>query len=99
MSFGLLVRTAGQTNADLHKGFFVEWSFAVLLNSTPLTSVTCLTGPVNISEALYRAKVKDCLMIIQGLLLAACVAAIMLRKRKLVRTVRLPYFLYVALMI
>ncbi|XP_041818110.1 B-cell antigen receptor complex-associated protein beta chain [Chelmon rostratus] len=38
--------------------------------------------PYSRSQALYRTQMKDALIILQGLLLAVCIAAIMLRKRK-----------------
>ncbi|XP_034564333.1 B-cell antigen receptor complex-associated protein beta chain [Notolabrus celidotus] len=38
---------------------------------------------VTVTEALYRSNMKDGLMIFQGLLLAACVAALLLRKREM----------------
>lgn len=44
-----------------------------------------LTGPFNREKALYKTKMKDGLIIIQALLLAVCIAAILLRKRTLVR--------------
>lgn len=44
-----------------------------------------LTGPFNREKALYKTKMKDGLIIIQALLLAVCVPAILLRKRRLVR--------------
>ncbi|KAM4524361.1 B-cell antigen receptor complex-associated protein beta chain [Odontesthes bonariensis] len=37
----------------------------------------------DVSQAAYRSKMKDGLIVIQGLLLAACIAAILLRKQKL----------------
>lgn len=51
-------------------------------NSFPLTEVT------NRENAEYRSKVKDGLIILQGLLLAVFIAAIILRKQKLVRNKR-----------
>ena len=36
-------------------------------------------------QALYRTRMKDGLIILQGLVLAVCIAAILLRKRHLVR--------------
>ncbi|XP_070783783.1 B-cell antigen receptor complex-associated protein beta chain [Enoplosus armatus] len=39
--------------------------------------------PVNLTQALYRTKMKDGLIILQGLLLAVCIAAILLRKQTL----------------
>ncbi|XP_042253521.1 uncharacterized protein cd79b [Thunnus maccoyii] len=53
-----------------------------------------ITGPgtglqvvrnVNVREALYRSKMKDGLMVFQGLLLAVCIAAVLLRKHSLLK--------------
>ncbi|XP_071319425.1 B-cell antigen receptor complex-associated protein beta chain [Trachinotus anak] len=38
---------------------------------------------INVAKALYRSKMKDGLIIFQGLLLAVCIAAILLRKQRL----------------
>ncbi|XP_072229316.1 B-cell antigen receptor complex-associated protein beta chain [Leuresthes tenuis] len=37
----------------------------------------------DLTQAKYRSKMKDALIVIQGLLLAACIAAVLLRKQKL----------------
>ncbi|XP_029977783.1 uncharacterized protein cd79b [Sphaeramia orbicularis] len=42
-----------------------------------------VASPVNIGNALYRSQLKDGLMVLQGLLLAFCIAAILLRKQSL----------------
>ncbi|XP_008296480.1 uncharacterized protein cd79b [Stegastes partitus] len=39
--------------------------------------------PIKRSQALYRSQMKDSLMVVQGLLLAACIAALLLRRRTL----------------
>lgn len=56
-----------------------------LLITLPLTHIFSSTGPVNALQALYRSRMKDGLIILQGLVLAGCIAAILLRKRQLVR--------------
>nr|XP_015818232.2 uncharacterized protein cd79b [Nothobranchius furzeri] len=42
--------------------------------------------PIDLSATLYRSKVKDGLIVLQGLMLAACITAVLLRKHKLVET-------------
>ncbi|XP_029312257.1 B-cell antigen receptor complex-associated protein beta chain isoform X2 [Cottoperca gobio] len=39
--------------------------------------------PIDVPQALYRTKMKDGLIILQGLVLAVCIAAVLLRKRQL----------------
>lgn len=40
-----------------------------------------VTRPINLSNVLYRSQMKDGLMILQGLLLAMCIAAFVFRKK------------------
>nr|QPF15790.1 Cd79b protein [Ceratias holboelli] len=42
-----------------------------------------VAGPLSLAHALFRTKMKDGLILAQGLLLAVCIAAILLRKHKL----------------
>lgn len=44
-----------------------------------------LTGPLLRDKALYRSNIKDGLIVLQGLLLAVCIAAVLLHKRTMVR--------------
>lgn len=53
--------------------------------NTWLTHIAPLTEPINRAKALYRSKMKDGLIVLQALLLAMSIAAMLLRKRKLVR--------------
>lgn len=53
--------------------------------SGPGTEVQ-VAKPINITKALYRSQLKDGLMILQGLMLAACIAAYVFRKRTLSET-------------
>ncbi|XP_054454878.1 uncharacterized protein cd79b [Anoplopoma fimbria] len=39
--------------------------------------------PIDLTRALYRTQMKDGLIILQGLLMAVCIAAVLLRKQKL----------------
>ncbi|XP_041829035.1 B-cell antigen receptor complex-associated protein beta chain [Melanotaenia boesemani] len=48
----------------------------------PGTEVQAVRGII-LQQALYRSKMKDGLIILQGLLLAACIGAILLRKQRL----------------
>lgn len=49
------------------------------------TYIFPLTGPLLRDKALYRSNMKDGLIVLQGLLLAVCIAAVLLRKRTMVR--------------
>lgn len=49
------------------------------------TYIFPLTGPLLRDKALYRSNMKDGLIVLQGLLLAVCIAAVLLRKRAMVR--------------
>lgn len=54
-----------------------------------MSALTCalpLPEPVNRVNAQYRTNLKDGLIIFQALLLAVCIAGLMLHKHKLVRT-------------
>ncbi|KAM6963495.1 uncharacterized protein cd79b [Tautogolabrus adspersus] len=52
-------------------------------NSTGPGTGVKVARNINEEQALFRTKMKDGLMIFQGLLLAVCVAALLLRKRNL----------------
>lgn len=54
--------------------------------ASPLTCALPLPESANRMNAQYRTNMKDGLIIFQALLLAMCIAALMLRKHKLVRT-------------
>lgn len=54
---------------------YTEWS----------THISSVTGPSNRDKAAYRTKMKDCLILLQALLLAVFIGAVLLRNQTLVR--------------
>lgn len=75
------IKTSSLTAFSLHVCRFPEY-----LNPASRSShnILLLTGNVDPVLAQYRSQVKDGLIVLQGLMLAVCVAAILLRQQKVV---------------
>ncbi|KAG7277568.1 hypothetical protein CRUP_013886 [Coryphaenoides rupestris] len=59
----------------------VEWFWAPDLDLKAEEPV----GPVDVPKMEYRSKVKDVLILLQGVMLASCIAALLLRRYTLVK--------------